>query len=188
MCKPIVKEIREKNNYDLDYLRSAAKKLFEAYEHKTPVPIVQIVTDAGFSIFAQDLPENIRGYIILSNEVKEDFGNDKVIVCNQHESFYRRRFTVAHEFGHFLFDPAAKNFAEYYDAFESDDHDSEIERTVNRFAAELLMPKDIFEERYNQLKEQYTTKYDICQSLSEYFAVPVTAVEKRFEEIEVVEG
>ena len=182
MCRRAVTEIRQ-NQYDLSSVRNAAALLQNEYDFDGPFPIVKMIVDAGFKIYTQDLKHSIGGYIIISNDIAEKFGTDKIIVVNENENKNRQRFSLAHEFGHYLLDPRARNSAEYYDAFESDDNKSEIEVIVDRFAAELLMPSDKFVKKYNELKEKNSDLYEVFKLLADYFAVPSVSVQKRFSEV-----
>lgn len=71
------------------------------------------------------------------------------IFVNQDDPIPRRRFSAAHELGHFLlhFEPTTCNNEAGYmqddpDISEDDDELAMIERQANRFAAELLMPEE----------------------------------------------
>ncbi|MES2412444.1 MAG: ImmA/IrrE family metallo-endopeptidase [Pseudomonadota bacterium] len=66
--------------------------------------------------------------------------SSKHILYNGDEHLVRRRFTIAHELGHFaLKHPAAPR--DKLDSFSASIR-SPIESAANRFAAELLMPKE----------------------------------------------
>ena len=183
MCKRAVVEIR---NMDGINPHDAATKLLGEYENELPTPIIKIVKDAGFSVYVQDLPQNIGGYIIVNADLEKKFNTDKIIVVNESENAKRRRFTVAHEFGHFLFD--FKSGKEFSNAFENDNtRDSQAEKRVNAFAAELLMPKEKFFDKFKELKEKNISEFDIISILSDYFLTPIKSVEKRIAEIGLIE-
>jgi len=56
--------------------------------------------------------------------------------------------TMAHEFGHYIFEYDGKSdFADEY-SLDKEWLTSETEIRVNRFATALLMPKDIFTDKY----------------------------------------
>lgn len=63
-----------------------------------------------------------------------------VIRYNRSDALVRRRFTVAHELGHFVMghEDAPRDVPANFGASVSDP----IERAANQFAAELLMPED----------------------------------------------
>ena len=182
MCKKIVEEIRTQS-YNIDTVEQAAQKLLSEYKHSGFVPIVRIIVDAGFKIFYQDMPKEIGGYIIIGDKFQEKLGSDKIIVINEKEDYNRQRFSLAHEFGHFLLDDNAKQKPEYYNAFESDDNKSELEILINRFAAELLMPKEEFKKEYQKALQNTADVYEIYKSLSDPFRVPFVSVKRRIEEV-----
>jgi Zn-dependent peptidase ImmA (M78 family) len=71
------------------------------------------------------------------------------IFVNQDDPIPRRRFSAAHELGHYLlhFAPESCNDEDGFmqddpDMAEDNDHQAAIERQANRFAAELLMPEE----------------------------------------------
>ena len=86
-----------------------------------------------------DLGDNVQGALI------KEQGRDPQIVLNESDSTNRRRFTCAHEIGHFVRRGEALEEYEYIDfrdTASSTGHDPE-ERYANQFAASLLMPEEI---------------------------------------------
>jgi hypothetical protein len=71
----------------------------------------------------------------------------------------RRRFTAAHELGHFLLHRAtmgrfrADTDATLHEA--DDDVTDQMEREANRFAVELLMPDDVCQARADELRKSH---------------------------------
>ena len=182
MCKRAVEYIRNTKEISA---QEAAEKLFEEYNIELPVPIIKIVKDAGFSVYVQDLPTNIGGYILINSELEKKFNTDKIIVVNEKENNKRRRFTVAHEFGHYLF--SFKQGTQFTNAFENDDtKNTPDEVLVNNFAAEFLMPKEVFRKKYDELKQNEISDYDILLTLSEIFLTPLKAIERRIQEVIII--
>lgn len=190
MYKKIIDEIRQEHaqkRYTSDTVYAAAQKIHSAKDSGIPVKIIEICNNMGFSIFQQELPKSICGYIAIDGELKDRFDTDRIISVNRNESNKRRRFTVAHELGHFLFD-FDPNKIQFYNAFERDHNESEEdeednEKLANRFAAELLMPTDKFEKEYTRIFNKYNGSseqlYETVQELSDLFLVPPKAVEMR---------
>ena len=153
-----------------------------------PVKIIEICKEMGFSVYQQDLPENICGYIAIDGELKDRFPTDRIISVNMHESNKRRRFTVAHELGHYLFDFEPNNNIQFYNAFETNHSEGEDRKEciANRFAAEFLMPKEEFIAAYHKVSDKHSNSseqwYETVQELSDMFLVPPKAVEKRIKE------
>lgn len=183
MYRQVIDEIRQ-HHYDVDTVYIAAQKIHSVKAVGIPVKIIEICKNMGFSVFQQDLPKNTCGYIAIDGELKERFGTDRIISVNEHETNKRRRFTVAHELGHYLFDFDPNNI-QFYNAFERD-HVGEAsprENLANRFAAELLMPADAFKKAYRKSLSKHAGSserlYETVQDLSDIFLVPPKAVEMR---------
>lgn len=186
MYKRVIDEIR-KERYTVDTVEKAAALLLSVKEVGIPVKIVEMCTAMGFAVYRQALPQEMCGYIVIDGELKDRFETDRIISVNENESSKRRRFTVAHELGHFLFD-FTPDTIQFYNAFERN-HDAgsdEKEILASRFAAELLMPKDVFMRQYRQTYKERTGSseqlYETVQELSDIFLVPPKAVERRVKE------
>lgn len=179
-----IKELLGNEPIPVDTIKKAANALLDAGNLKqAPVKIINLCKNMGFSIYMQELPSTVCGYIMISGELREDFNTDRIISVNEMESAKRRRFTVAHELGHFLFYFDPSRSIEFYNAFETDGKTSPEEDACNRFAAELLMPEDIFCAAYDRAKAIYKDAadayYNIVHYLSEEFLVPPKAVDWR---------
>lgn len=183
MYKQAINEIRNES-YTEETVHNAAKKIHDVKATGTPVKIIEMCNNMGFSVFLQDLPKKICGYIAIDGELKDRFATDRIISVNMNESNKRRRFTVAHELAHFLFD-FNPNDIDFYNAFEHDHDESEDTREslANRFAAELLMPAEKFKQEYDKVFHKYDGSseqlYETIQELSDLFLVPPKAVEMR---------
>jgi hypothetical protein len=78
------------------------------------------------------------------------------IWVSQHEPWQRRRFSIAHEVGHFLLHTSADDrdavFCRVGDLRPDPDSPERLrERQANRFAADLLMPPDLVEREVGRL-------------------------------------
>lgn len=94
-------------------------------------------------------------------------------------TFGRRRFTLAHELGHFLMHEG--EFAD--NGFESPSNS--IEREANLFAKELLMPSHIVAQTYKDFMS-LNIELDIVSELSWAFRVSKEAMAIRLSELELV--
>jgi len=151
-----------------------------------PVPIIEILKALGFRIFEQEYKEEDRelsGFIAIDNEYRNKFGTDKIISLNTADNQGHKRFTLAHELSHYIFDFNPRVMASYSNPYITYEADKPIEKDANRFAANLLMPEKIFIKEYKRLKEEGLGLYDIVGKLSEEFLVSAKAIEKRFVEV-----
>ncbi|MCT8873231.1 ImmA/IrrE family metallo-endopeptidase [Shewanella xiamenensis] len=82
-----------------------------------------------------------------------------IVWANPSEAEVRRRFTLAHELGHLVYDviPNLNNHQceEIIDIFNRDQNQSFIETRANYFAAELLMPLQLIRAEIQVLLEKY---------------------------------
>ena len=187
MYKQVIESIREsRQDFSVENTKKAAESILGlSKKGEVPVKIIAICKNMGFSVYQQDLPHDICGYIMINGELKDKFQTDRIISVNSGESNKRRRFTVAHELGHFLFDFDPNQSIQYFNKFEIDHAKGDrVEGRANRFAAELLMPENLIKKKYCELKKEDPQKdlYNIVQDLSDFFLVPPKAVELRIKE------
>lgn len=114
-----------------------------------PVDVDAIASYLGFKVVPYEFPEAISGLTRIS-------GNSKAIGVNKLHSEVRRRFTVAHELGHYLsghedYSHEKKIVVEDPEKKYLDPH-NQMEQEADEFAAELLMPafllrKDVLERK-----------------------------------------
>jgi Zn-dependent peptidase ImmA (M78 family) len=120
--------------------RFAAKKVLASHwSGVLPVDPGSIAEALGVTLIpkgSQFSPWEYSGYFR-----KHDLAyNGPVIEYNRADPLVRRRFTVAHELGHYVLghDNAPRDDAASFGASVR----SPVERAANQFAAELLMPED----------------------------------------------
>ncbi len=131
-----------------------ARALLDRYWADKPMPVdpVAIAALMGVQVLKGDLPENIAGVLL------KRMGHDPRIVVQATDSKNRRRFTVAHELGHFVYRGATSAIDE--DQYEYVDQRSslaqagtdKVEVFANQFAAELLMPESVVREASRRMK------------------------------------
>jgi len=121
----------------------AAKVLVSAWAvDPIPLPVdpIRIAGTLGIEVFDEILEPDVSGAIV------KEKGHDPVILLNAADSPNRKRFTCAHEIGHFVAHTNApsEDGYEYVDlrgTLASEGTDPE-EIYANEFAACLLMPED----------------------------------------------
>ena len=186
MYSELIREIKNKN-YKIEDAGQASEKVLKHFNNdEIPVPIVSFAQKFGFKVFQQPMEDKMGGCIVVDPSWKKRFGTDKLIVVNSTHNSGHKRFTIAHELGHYLFDFENKQ-KPYYNAYFADDSDTDVERRVNQFAANLLMPENEFRREYNHLKEVAGYNRTIAE-LADFFGVSLKAVELRVEELDLVKG
>lgn len=117
-------------------------KVIEKHWNSTPVPIDQIIRDIGLPLSYEALADNISGYIERQN------GSYRIVV-NANHAPTRRRFTAAHELGHYIYhrdllgEGVGDNRAYRTEGTERPNANIRPihERQANSFAANVLMPR-----------------------------------------------
>jgi len=123
----------------------------------------------GLRVLDADLPDNVSGALL------KQIGEDPVILLNRTDSRNRKRFSCAHELGHYasrVMGSRAEHY-EYIDlrGVESGAGTNPDEIYANQFAAELLMPEDKMRELHRQGHSPL--------SIAQFFAVSDDAIRFR---------
>lgn len=185
-CKQVIRKFKERDlERNKENAISVAKELISSLKITDfPVPIVRIMNDLGFYVYSAEMPEEkISGFIMINPDIAEKIGSDRIVAVSCDDLVGRQRFTIAHEFAHYLFDFNEKTQTNYFDTYDTEKSNEPCEAIPSRFAAEFLMPEDMFVRRFNELKKGSLTRYDIVSTLVEDFQVSRKAVEKRCEEV-----
>lgn len=194
--KKIFEEIEEKNKekntkYDVSYVNRIADRILESFGFKGEsmyIPIFKIAKEIGFEIYVQEMPDSLSGYIMVNGNTQEKYKNNKVIIINKNDELAHKRFVIAHEFAHYLFDflgnPEYNDISKrYVDTYRKNKHNSPEEQLANQFAAELLMPAEIFITQYYKAKEVDERSIFVIQYLSKFFGTTEDSVIKRIGEV-----
>jgi hypothetical protein len=115
-------------------------QIIAKYKSHAPVDIVALASDLGINVWETgSLPSSVSGKIFKDplNGGRSGFS----IVVNSSHSLPRKRFTIAHEIGHFLLHRDRLESGELIDdAMYRSGVTAKEETEANRFAADLLMP------------------------------------------------
>lgn len=156
-----------------------AQKLLEKADALTyPVDIIRQV--AGHLKLVVDetvLEDEYSGFLAVQ---------EKTIVVNARHAPVRRRFTVAHEIGHYQLHRRQnkdKNVfidrTVYYRKEEAEDMDYQMEMQANAYAAGLLMPEVLLDEYLEKHPRLDLSRRDDIKTLADEFDVSRPAMEWR---------
>ncbi|BCE02406.1 ImmA/IrrE family metallo-endopeptidase [Marinicellulosiphila megalodicopiae] len=162
-----------------DQAEQLAIKIRNAYWdiEKFPVDPVSIGQKLGIRIVDAVLPEDIAGALL------KKIGEGPIIMLHGKDPINRKRFTLAHELGHYVHRLERGHFDDQeIDHVDHRNQDSrkgsdEEEISANRFAASLLMPAQ-------KVKSLCKHKVDVYQ-LSEFFKVSTSAMKYRLNTLEI---
>lgn len=152
-----------------DARRSAKNVLDKYWDGKYPVKVSKISRKMGVMTYRATLPDGLSGMII------KEKGSEPRSYADADEPDVRRRFTFAHELGHYVERTTLANDNDF--AFKdgrSEKYDLH-EFYADEFAGALLMPEDDF------VKMQQEGKSLI--DMAAKFGVSLSAVRKRRERL-----
>jgi Zn-dependent peptidase ImmA (M78 family) len=157
---------------------AAARDLLDRHSiSQPPVPVEKLAAAAGLTIVQQKMDSDVSGMLLRSDD-----SDAAVVGVNNIHSPTRRRFTIAHELGHYLLhegrpvivDPNVR--ANYRDSRSSLATDRE-EIEANQFAAELLMPAHMLRRALQGVDGHDDGNF--AQTLAHQFKVSVEAMTYR---------
>jgi Zn-dependent peptidase ImmA (M78 family) len=129
-----------------------------------------LCNDFGIEVFWREFAE-IDGILVRTPD-------SAYIGINTNRSFVRKRFTLAHELGHFLLHKGS-----HVDG--SNPADNMLEREADMFASELLMPSKMVEETFTILKK-FCPDRMILDEISWIFRISRLAMNIKLAELKLI--
>lgn len=154
-------------------------------DFELPVNINQIIKEEGVELVNYTFDEDISGVLVLN-------GSQSTIGVNQSHSEVRKRFTMAHELGHYILhrDEGSSMFMDKVLYRKTSNNyspkDEKLEREANFFAANLLMPKSVID---SYIEENHVDFYEDShiQKMAEEFGVSASAMTFRLINLGIVD-
>jgi len=132
--------------------RSAQKLLADIKADKLPINLEQILTNLGINLLPYSFPDNISAVLL-----KE--GHMIVVGVNENHHPNRRRFSIAHEIGHYtlghykdIFVDSAAIAEGKFDVHDNS-HKKVQEQEANHFASELLIPSAMLKKDFSEIRD-----------------------------------
>ncbi len=136
--------------------------ILRKFHTKAPIPVIAIANELGIKVYrTSDFDDRISGLI----QKDELHGGESgyAIYTNAHHPPTRRRFTIAHEIGHWeLIGDGITDDGLYRSRLRGG-----FESEANRFAANLLMPRKLvweFVEQGVDTVEELAEKFNVSKS------------------------
>ena len=116
------------------------------HQKKAPVKTVPIAQDLGIEVYrVGSWPNHISGMIRRDKDAGGDAGY--AIYVNANHAEVRRRFTIAHEIGHFILHESLIGDGIVEDALlRAEGMSNSMEAQANKMAADILMPWHLIQE------------------------------------------
>lgn len=162
--------------YFYNYIEEIAQELLKRYNcYKAGFNVYNFANKLKITVLNKDMSDDVSGLFVRK-------GNESIISVNKNETKQRKRFTVAHELGHFFLHSDEKPvFVDkspkvLYRNSASSTGELHQEREANAFAAALLMPRGLLKREI--LNANKTTPNPI-KLLSDKFEVSEQAMSFR---------
>lgn len=189
----LLRDLTEKNKkghaYSLLEIRKIANDILSMtnfYSGRCATPIVKIAKLFDFKTYKESIKDS--GDININGDTRNKYGHDKVILVNKEDELFHQRFVIAHELAHYLFDYLGNpNYTDtrimFADTYQKDKHETAQEKRASTFAAEIMMPKELFIKQYNIAMREENNHMFIIMYLSRYFETSIDSIEKRIMEV-----
>ncbi len=164
--------------------KTARVIISESKQKSVPIKIDKLVENAGLKILYKPLDNSISGVLATTDK------GSKYIIVNSNHSPNRQRFSLAHEFAHYLLHrKTAEIFVNsllFRDEKSSTGADK-IEVEANKLAAELLMPEELIRKMV-KTKVIDMQDEDEIKRLADNFEVSVQAMTFRLKNLNILGG
>ena len=191
----LITDLRKRNEigheYSLKEITQIANDILnkiDYYSGRGATPIVKIAKEFDFKTYKETLKNGKSGDILINGETKEKYGHDKIILVNKKDEIFHQRFVVAHELAHYLFEflgnpEYSDSNVIFFDTYQKDQHETPQEKRANAFAAEIMMPRDLFIKQYYNARRENNNRMFILMYLSRFFETSIDSIEKRITEV-----
>ena len=147
--------------------------IISRHQNQLPIPVMNIAREMGIKVYKSDnWPDYISG--LIRKDATHGGESGYAIYTNANHPPTRRRFTIAHELGHYVLHHALIGEGITDDALYRSRLGGPLEREANRFAAKLLMP-------WNLVIELTEKGINTVEALAEKFDVSKSAMSIRLE-------
>lgn len=165
----------EKIAFDLIVKHKAMNSGKKNYE----VNLDRLTNALNIEVHTKNLGGEISGLLVIKNG-RASIGLDS------NQSPERRRFTIAHELGHFFLHRTLKEtFVD--EVFARSGNSNQIEREANAFAAALLMPKKFIDNAINENFGDKPIRDEEIAILANFFNVSGVSMTYRLVNLNIIE-
>ena len=158
-----------------------------------PIDLHEVAVLLGAHVAERPLDADVSGVLVVQ-------GRDRYVLVNESHHTNRKRFTIAHEFGHLVlhdmsidrvivdtdvrvYQRVGEASSGVYDQADSTTTPQE-EKEANFFAAALLMPSDWVQSCAKDLQDDDS----LVESLADMFQVSVQACFIRLQQLNIIES
>lgn len=148
------------------------------------VPVMAIARRLRIAVKSLPIDNKLMGMLLIGEDVKKKFQAKRVVLLNDRLAYEHKRFTLARELAHYLFDYDPHRVSSYSSRIYAYADDRLLTGEENRavdFARALLLYADAFRAAYGNIQERAYAER--VRYLTALFKVPEEAVRQRIEEL-----
>ncbi len=164
-----------------------AKKILEKYDLlELPVDPFKLARIENIDIYNASFKKMDGDYVL--GAIQKDENEDISIYINERDPYTRKRFTLAHELGHYYLGHLNGHENQIVELERNAGYNTynTLEIQANQFAASLLMEKNSVIEYYNILKKSNHAFSYILTTLSNIFGVSQQAMNFRLKNLGLI--
>lgn len=157
-----------------------AHEILESYNiNSIPVNPLHIAKKLGIKVYSQSFITYNGDKV--SGAISKSSNNDVRIIINEADSYKRKRFTIAHELGHFFMHMNNEEEYERVDMLKATGYNTRNQEEIeaNNFAAALLMDKYMIYENFDVVKNFKLSTTKTIEYLADQFEVSRQDMEYR---------
>lgn len=150
-----------------------------------PIDPIDIAKKLNIKVFNRNF--NYLEKDTVSGAIKKE-DNDINIYVNEEDTIERKRFTIAHELGHYFLHLQCDRDTEFVDMHRKTGYSTNLpkEKEANQFAAAILMPEGKVRELYTSINNLGVSESYIIEWLSERFSVSKPAMKFRLRNLGLI--
>lgn len=151
------------------------------------IPVDPVKLAKKFNIEVKEADFKTIGDDTISGGIKKEDNRIKIYVNSQDDDL-RKRFTIAHELGHYFLHFKEQSKFDNIDMHRTSNYDTTdpLEKEANQFAAALLMNEKYVIENFRMLKKAGFTEQYIISLLANLFMVSKSAMYFRLKNLGLV--
>lgn len=175
-------------NMEETEIEERTKEILSSYDIlDIPVDPIDIAKKLNIKVFNRNF--NSFSNDTVSGAIKKEDNNINIYV-NEEDTIERKRFTIAHELGHYFLHLSCDLNKEFVDMHRRTGYNTLLskEREANQFAAAILMPENKVRELYESVNNLGVSERFIIEWLSEKFFVSKSAIKFRLKNLGLIKN